>query len=222
MTDSTSPAGGFRVDAPQPEKSRQEEAPLDLDALDALDAAATPGPWSAADEHGLMPGATPAWCVSRMGDEMANRGRVWLYDVAYVPQRGDHEQADAEFIAAAREAVPALVGEVRRLGEALQQAQRENELLREQRDGTLNAWWHPEDSEPPTHCGRCGVELALAGSHYHCAGCDSIEATSMLGHFIGVHWVKGRAVKTAMHHHTSDSCELALAPLPAEDVPHEH
>lgn len=28
--------------------------------------AATEGPWSAADEHELLPGADPAWCVSQM------------------------------------------------------------------------------------------------------------------------------------------------------------
>ena len=68
-------------------------------------AAATGGPWSAADEHGDLPGADPAWCVSRMTED----GR-WMHDVA---DEFGLEPADAEFIAAARTAVPALTAAVR-------------------------------------------------------------------------------------------------------------
>lgn len=85
---------------------------------------ATPGPWSAANEHGLMDGADPAWCVSRMrpgfeamdGTDVDERGRTggYLYDVAYVETEGRSE-ADAEFIAHARQDVVELLAEVDRL-----------------------------------------------------------------------------------------------------------
>jgi hypothetical protein len=81
-----------------------------LDAIEKRANAATEGAWSAADEHGLMSGAMPAWCVSRLDAVGRYRG-----DVAYLPQRDGVEQPDAEFIAHAREDVPALIAEVRRL-----------------------------------------------------------------------------------------------------------
>jgi hypothetical protein len=63
--------------------------------------AATTGPWRADDEHGLMPEATPAWCVSREGT-----GGEYLGDVAYTT--GPREPQDAEFIAHARTDIPAM------------------------------------------------------------------------------------------------------------------
>jgi hypothetical protein len=71
--------------------------------LRALADRATPLPWSAADEHGLMAGATPAWCVSRDNAETGE----WMYDVAY--GCGRNEEADARYIAAACSSVPALL-----------------------------------------------------------------------------------------------------------------
>lgn len=68
-------------------------------ARDRADAA-TPGPWRADDEHGLMPGASPAWCVSRTDESDA-----YLGDVAYTT--GHREQVDALFIADARTRLPA-------------------------------------------------------------------------------------------------------------------
>ena len=76
-----------------------------LAGIEQRAAAATGGPWSAADEHGDLPGADPAWCVSRMTED----GR-WMHDVA---DEFGLEPADAEFIAAARTAVPALTAAVR-------------------------------------------------------------------------------------------------------------
>ena len=76
-----------------------------LAGIEKSAAAATEGPWSAADEHGDLPGADPAWCVSRMTED----GR-WMHDVA---DEFGLEPADAEFIAAARTAVPALTAAVR-------------------------------------------------------------------------------------------------------------
>jgi len=93
-----------------------ERVPLtdeQLDRWERLAQQATPEPWSAADEHGLLDGADPAWCVSRMqpGYEAMSEIEGYMYDVAYTT--GTNEQADAEFIAAAREAVPALAAELR-------------------------------------------------------------------------------------------------------------
>lgn len=53
---------------------------------------------------------------------------------------------------------------------------------------------------PYPDCDRCGINLRWAGSHYHCGGCDSKDVTSMYGHFVGAHWVNGKAIK-AEHHH---------------------
>ncbi len=63
-------------------------------SLQELSDKATSGPWSAADEHGDYPGATPAWCISR-DDEATGK---WLHDIAYLPQFYGKEQADADFI----------------------------------------------------------------------------------------------------------------------------
>jgi hypothetical protein len=63
--------------------------------------AAKPGPWSAADEHGLMPDAWPAWCVSQMrpGYESMSPEDGYVTDVADV--HGDDKTAcpDADYIA---------------------------------------------------------------------------------------------------------------------------
>lgn len=96
--------------------------PEGLDALAAMEAAATPGPWGAADEHGLLgPDATPAWCVSRMSAD----GGTWLYDVAET--MGDREAEDAAFIAAIRTAAPDLIAAARRV----EAAETERDELRE-------------------------------------------------------------------------------------------
>ena len=70
-----------------------------------LEQAATEGPWSAADEHGDIPGSDCLWCVSQMrpGFEAMSPTKGYVGDVAEV---GDSE-ADAEFIADARTALPA-------------------------------------------------------------------------------------------------------------------
>lgn len=76
-----------------------------LAGIEKRAAAATAGPWRAADEHGDLPGTDPAWCVSRMTED----GR-WMHDVA---DEFGLEPADAAFIADARTAVPALTAAVR-------------------------------------------------------------------------------------------------------------
>lgn len=84
---------------------------------------ATPGPWSAADEHGLLgPESSAAWCVSRMRpgfesmgdrdvDEQGRRGG-YLYDIAEIFCDEKRESPDAEFIAHAREDIPDLLTEI--------------------------------------------------------------------------------------------------------------
>ena len=72
----------------------------ELDALKALADAATPGPWEEVAESG-------EWWITSASDETAS-----LY---VIPDTGLMNQADVDFIAAARAAVPALLAEVERL-----------------------------------------------------------------------------------------------------------
>lgn len=77
--------------------------------------AATPGPWSAADEHGLLDGAEPAWCVSNMrpGYEAMSPTEGYLGDVAET-SLGFHEardQRNAEHIAGMHPAVALAVAD---------------------------------------------------------------------------------------------------------------
>lgn len=76
-----------------------------------LEVAATPRPWSAADEHGDIPGSDCLWCVSQMrpGFEEMSPTEGYVGDVAEV---GDGE-ADAKFIADARTALPAALAALR-------------------------------------------------------------------------------------------------------------
>jgi hypothetical protein len=63
--------------------------------------AATPGPWSAADEHGLLgPDASPAWCVSNMrpGYKSMSPTEGYIGDVAETslgfPEQRDRDNAE--------------------------------------------------------------------------------------------------------------------------------
>lgn len=77
----------------------------ELDRLDALANAATAGPWQT--NEGTR------WTVSkRPGSGLTDAGTFFVVSMA------PEDAADATFIAAARDAVPALVAEVRRLKEA--------------------------------------------------------------------------------------------------------
>ena len=73
---------------------------LDLDRLEALPTAASPGPWRTDPSE-------------RVETRPPNTYDVWRPFVGCVAENLTF--ADAEFIAAAREAVPALIAEVRRL-----------------------------------------------------------------------------------------------------------
>ncbi len=79
-------------------------ADLDLDALDALAAAATPGPWEVEFD-----GTEPAAVYADDG------GIGTAYICRDLAQGVSYGEADAAFIAAAREAVPALTARVREL-----------------------------------------------------------------------------------------------------------
>ena len=74
---------------------------IDIDALEALERAATPGPWTATNrvrDDGV-------WMVERDGDDL-------IADID-----GDNHECDAAnaaLIAAARNALPELIAEVRR------------------------------------------------------------------------------------------------------------
>ena len=93
--------------------------PFDLDALETTAKAATPGPWRAADQHGLMWGSTPVWCVS-----LADDAGMFLGDIAYLPQRDGIEKPDAEHIATFDPAtVLALIARVRAAEAALKRAE---------------------------------------------------------------------------------------------------
>lgn len=70
--------------------------------------AATPGPWRGDDEHGLIPGSTPAWCVSRVGENGEYAG-----DLAYI--EGEREEADSIFIATARTEIPLMLEALEKL-----------------------------------------------------------------------------------------------------------
>lgn len=85
---------------------------MNIDELEALASAATPGPWEAGEpnnwgddddipQSGVMVNGTPITWDDHSGDVF--------------------NPADAEFIAAARTAVPELIAEVRRLRDVVEQ-----------------------------------------------------------------------------------------------------
>jgi len=90
-----------------------------LTRVEAAAAAATDGPWSADDEHGDIPGAAPAWCVSQATDDGA-----YLRDVAY-----PLTESDAAFIALSRDVVPRMAAGYRALLEVRDDLRRRGESL---------------------------------------------------------------------------------------------
>lgn len=89
---------------------------LDLDALAALADAATDGPWEE-DAH-----------IGGEGSVVLGAGR-WI---AHVPANYPYarDDYDATFIAAARDAVPALIAEVRALRDTVESMEHEHDLTR--------------------------------------------------------------------------------------------
>ena len=118
----------------------------ELDALKALADAATPGPWEEVAESG-------EWWITSASDETAS-----LY---VIPDTGLMNQADVDFIAASRTAVPALLAEVERLqvawsaehdayiraDEQARMAKREAERLRDEIEDIRYAAWEESMGE---------------------------------------------------------------------------
>jgi hypothetical protein len=94
------------VTQPQPQ-------PLDLDHAEALANAATPGPWFN-DSHEIYAG--PHTDIPAMNE--------WIGETCD-PSRPDHGAANAALAAWARDGVPALVAEIRRLRAELAQARQQ-------------------------------------------------------------------------------------------------
>ena len=118
----------------------------ELAALKALAEAATPGPWEEVAESG-------EWWITSASDETAS-----LY---VIPDTGLMNQADVDFIAASRTAVPALLAEVERLqvawsaehdayiraDEQARMAKREAERLRDEIEDIRYAAWEESMGE---------------------------------------------------------------------------
>jgi hypothetical protein len=113
---------------------------------------ATPGPWSADDEHGDLPGATPAWVVSRTDETGA-----YLGDLAYTV--GALEQPNAEFIAWCREGVPALLDQLEAAHQRFDGAQEVlkarmrctiGEITQQEYFAVLNPFLNAFEAEPVT------------------------------------------------------------------------
>lgn len=108
----------------------------ELDRLEALANAATPGPW-------VVNGGVPEQVVHSPTKRHPNRTSfmpiVWLQQTDYASGEyvADMMDGDAQFIAAARDAVPALVAEVKRLRGLVEAAYRE---------GWKTGTWSAEDT----------------------------------------------------------------------------
>lgn len=90
---------------------------IDLDRIEALANAATPGPWAPSEQTRGGP-VTSAWVESLPADTIVvdSRGTAFAFGVnvcAVPPFDVDKAAADTAFIAAARTDVPALVAELR-------------------------------------------------------------------------------------------------------------
>lgn len=92
------------------------DSPLDLPALEALCEAATPGPWYAMDDPAPSR-ADHGYRVLARTTRTDGRNVYGLREAMAIPGKGVvwNSDADAEFIAAARTALPALIAEVRGL-----------------------------------------------------------------------------------------------------------
>lgn len=111
----------------------------------ALLEAATEGPWSAADEHGDVPGSTPAWCVSQMhpGFEAMSPKDGYVGDVADTPC-----PEDAALIADSRTSLPKAVHAL----EAVLELHHRRKWTR------MRDFQHFGQTEFPDQCDRCHVE----------------------------------------------------------------
>lgn len=111
----------------------------------ALVDAATEGPWSAADEHGNLPGAYPAWYVSQMvpGFETMSPKDGYVGDVADTPC-----PEDAALIADSRTSLPKALDAL----EAVLELHHRREWTR------MQDFQHFGQTEFPDQCDRCHVK----------------------------------------------------------------
>jgi hypothetical protein len=140
-----------------------------LTALEELAVAASPGPWEF-NSYSTVVSVPQAQDYVRL--EQTGWDQLPEFHVCYVPShRGDTATAqgarDAAFIAAAREAVPELVAEVRRLRAVLQQELREWQAEARDADRDCEGEGFDPERDPCFHCyaGRKveGLEKALKG-----------------------------------------------------------
>lgn len=92
-------------------------APIDLDALEALEKAATPAPWKSRREDDVLVIVGPRAKCNRSGRpewELAQIDNAMFWDH---PHHKSEDRANARLMVAARNAFPAIVAEVRRLTE---------------------------------------------------------------------------------------------------------
>jgi len=114
---------------------------FDLDAIRARAAAATPAPWSLDYEGPDYEAGTSAYPESLNGPEntaakhaSAHWRDNWGHSISEISELTD---ADAEFIAAAREDVPALLAEVDRLRGALAEVAKHQEDMADSLDDSI-------------------------------------------------------------------------------------
>jgi hypothetical protein len=167
--------GGPRAQqtATDPERTARP-ATIDLEAVEARANAATPGPWwvsEGADDYGTDVFAMPE-ARDPLGNFVCRTGKGFLYDAG---------TTDAEFIAYAREDVPALVaavraleGECERLHEEVEARDRSvvalKRLVARQREDA-------DETDDDNECMRCLERPAVDGAT--CQPClDEIAANN--------------------------------------------
>lgn len=103
---------------------QQEAASLDLEAIKARAAAATEGPWEAVTCHESEQKTRSEYVRGALLEPDAPASGLWMTwkpdsltvgNLTAMTGDGPHGEADAEFIAHAREDIPALVAEIERL-----------------------------------------------------------------------------------------------------------
>ena len=134
-----------------------DDASLDLEAIKARAAAATEGPWEWDDPTIGQHWSSPEPWATVVDDEVNCGG--YCYGGSSSPIKSD---ADGQFIAHAREDIPALVAEVERLREEREELQRRLDpptvlALLDRLDAVLKLT-------------RCGVDEG--GKSYHGMRCD--------------------------------------------------
>lgn len=120
---------------------QMEKESLDLEAIEARANAATEGPWEADNTEVMQHWSRPEPWQPIATNEVACM--AYCYGGS---ARGIENEADAEFIAHAREDVPALIAEVRRLRAAVESVL------------ALHPWrCQGCETSEPEHCGpECG------------------------------------------------------------------